>query len=184
MFTLESKFSPAFEAMELSELMDYIINTHHAYLVKNLPLLWENTQKIAQKYADKYPKLTEIAQLIEHFVQDLPRHLAQEERILFPYMRKLDEAQKNKAFDDIPPFQFLKKPISHAESDHDEDVIALQKLRKLSQNFTAPADAGEVLKLTFEQLAEFEADLLKHIALENEVLFPKAKALEKEMWLV
>jgi regulator of cell morphogenesis and NO signaling len=181
---LKSNISSTFEKMEINELLDYIINIHHAYLAKNLPILWENTQKIAKKHADKYPELLEIAQLIEDFVTDLPGHLAQEERILFPYMRKLDEAQKNKAFDDIPPFQFLQKPISHAESDHDDDILALQRLKELSQNFTAPPDACEVHNFTFQQLAEFENDLLKHIALENEILFPKAKALEKEMWLV
>jgi regulator of cell morphogenesis and NO signaling len=184
METLSSTPESGIVPTDLGELADYIIQHHHEYLAKNLPILWDYTQKIAHKHAQKYPELLEIAAIIDDFINDLPAHLAREEKLVFPYIHKLSEVNKHKDFDDLPPFQFLHNPIDHAESEHDDDLLALEKLKKLSHNFTAPAEACETHQLAFAKLAEFCTDLRQHIYLENEVLFPKAIDLEKQLWLV
>ncbi|MCU0447053.1 MAG: hemerythrin domain-containing protein [Microscillaceae bacterium] len=183
METLTASQTQDFAAMDLPELADFIVATHHEYLAKNLPILWELAQKIAHKHAQKYPELLEIADMMEHFVTDLPAHLAREEKLVFPYVHKLTEVRKHHNFDDLPPFQFLHNPINHAESEHDDDLLALEKIKQLTHNFTPPEDACENHRLAYAKLAEFYADMHQHIYLENQVLFPKAIELQKSLWL-
>jgi regulator of cell morphogenesis and NO signaling len=54
----------------------------------------------------------------------------------------------------------------------------LRKLREISQGYTAPPDACVSFQTLYKALAEFEADLHQHIHLENNILFPRAIALE------
>ena len=64
--------------------------------------------------------------------------------------------------------------------EHDNEGERFRKIALLTNNYTPPADACNTYRVTFSMLEEFEQDLHKHIHLENNILFPKAAALEKE----
>jgi len=55
------------------------------------------------------------------------------------------------------------------------------KIAALTDGYTPPADACNTYRVTLAMLEEFENDLHRHIHLENNVLFPKAIALEKKL---
>jgi regulator of cell morphogenesis and NO signaling len=65
------------------------------------------------------------------------------------------------------------------ENDHDVVGDLADEIRILSGNYTTPADACNSYQLFYRKLEEFENDLHMHIHLENNILFPKAVALEK-----
>ena len=54
---------------------------------------------------------------------------------------------------------------------------AIHAIRQLAHGFEAPGDACNTFRLTYQKLKEFEADLHKHVHLENNLLFPKAAQL-------
>jgi regulator of cell morphogenesis and NO signaling len=62
--------------------------------------------------------------------------------------------------------------------EHDGAGEALRKLRALTNNYAAPADACISYKALYDALRGFEADLRQHIHLENNILFPRVIALE------
>ena len=51
-------------------------------------------------------------------------------------------------------------------------------MRETSSGYTAPPDACQSYQMLYGALAVFEADLHQHIHLENNILFPRAIALE------
>ena len=53
-----------FNEWELGFLADYIVNTHHKYVLKSLPELVFYTQKIATVHGSHHPELIEIAEII------------------------------------------------------------------------------------------------------------------------
>ena len=61
------------------------------------------------------------------------------------------------------------------EDDHDRGAL-MARIRELSDGFTPPADACTTYRAAFAKLEEFEADLHRHVHLENNVLFPRARA--------
>jgi regulator of cell morphogenesis and NO signaling len=67
------------------------------------------------------------------------------------------------------------------EDEHDEAGTSMAKIRRLSNNFTPPEDACTTYRLLYQNLEGFEKDLHKHVHLENNILFPKAMKLEKQL---
>jgi regulator of cell morphogenesis and NO signaling len=62
--------------------------------------------------------------------------------------------------------------------EHDVEGDRFRTISTLSNTYTPPVDACSTYKVTYASLKEFEEDLHLHIHLENNILFPKATAME------
>ena len=170
-----------FTEWEADFLADYIVNVHHKYVSENIPLLYEFTQKVARVHGGAHPELMEIARLFEAVAQEMTMHMRKEELILFPYIKRLVAAKKNQQEIAEPPFGTVENPIRMMEEEHDRAGELMKRIRQLSDNFTLPEGACNTYRVTFAKLNEFEEDLHQHVHLENNILFPRAKAMEAEL---
>lgn len=159
-------------------LADYIVNTHHTYVRKTLPELRAFGGKVATVHGPYHPELIRIAELIQELSAELKDHMMKEEEILFPYIKELVAAGKNGTRLTIPHFGHIGNPIHMMEDEHESAGEILEEIRRLSGDYTLPAEACASYALLFNMLQEFEEDLHIHIHLENNILFPKSKALE------
>ena len=66
------------------------------------------------------------------------------------------------------------------EEEHENAGDILKEIKQLSNNYSPPNGACNTFKALYAKLEEFEQDLHQHIHLENNILFPKAIALEKK----
>jgi regulator of cell morphogenesis and NO signaling len=170
-----------FAAWDLSFLADFIENTHHTYVRETLPALTVYTTKIARVHGDNHPELHAIAKHFAAVASELTAHMPKEERILFPYIRQLNEAGKAGTLVAPAAFGTIQNPINMMEMEHEAAGNSMEAIRELTHNYTLPADACTTYQLAFAKLQEFEADLFQHIHLENNILFPKAVELEKKV---
>lgn len=170
-----------FNNWELGFLSDYIINTHHHYVAESLPMLYELSAKVARVHGDRHPELVDIANYFNAVADELTMHMHKEEYILFPYIKQLADSKKNNTVLSPAPFGTIENPIRMMESEHVSAGGNMEKIRELSNVFTPPNDACASYRVLFAKLDEFEKDLHQHIHLENNILFPKAIALEKEL---
>jgi regulator of cell morphogenesis and NO signaling len=76
------------------------------------------------------------------------------------------------------PFGSVRNPVSMMEHEHDSAGNALRAMRQKTDGYSAPADACVSYQTLYRALAAFEADLHQHIHLENNILFPRAVAVE------
>ncbi len=170
-----------YKSWDLGFLADYVLNTHHKYVEESLPMLYHLTEKVASRHGDSHPELIEIAKLFNIVADELTDHMVKEENILFPYIKELTEAKKNKTKMDSSPFWSIENPIRMMENDHTHVGNVSEKMNMLSNGYTPPAHACASYTVLFHKLNEFEKDLHQHIHLENNILFPGAIALEKEL---
>jgi regulator of cell morphogenesis and NO signaling len=77
------------------------------------------------------------------------------------------------------PFGSVQNPVSMVEHEHDSAGNALRAMSKASNGYSVPANACVSYQTLYKALAEFEADLHRHIHLENNILFPRAVAMER-----
>ena len=75
-------------------------------------------------------------------------------------------------------FGTVMNPIGMMMREHDGAGDALRSLRSVTSNYALPADAGISYRTLSEALQGFEADLHQHIHKENNILFPRAAAME------
>ncbi len=171
-----------FTAFSAPRLVEHIESTHHLWLRQHLPRISALIEKVRQAHAEAHgAMLRSLADVIDMLTADISLHLEKEEQILFPYIHQLDACLRNQA--EMPPMHCgtVQNPIRQMEYEHDQTGAALSKMRQITDNYHVPADECETFKALYDELQALELDLHQHIHLENNVLFPKAVALENEV---
>jgi regulator of cell morphogenesis and NO signaling len=171
-----------FNQWELDFLVDYIVNKHHKYVSEAIPFLDELSIKVSRVHGDHHPELSDIEQHTQDVIQELTMHMHKEEKILFPYIKHLVQAKRNKTSIAHPPFGTIANPINMMEAEHTSAGSSMEAIEALSGQFTVPVDACMSYRVLFAKLQEFQQDLHHHIHLENNILFPKALELEAELF--
>ncbi len=170
-----------FDQWDLDFLAEYIIRNHHHYLRQIIPTLSAHTGKIAGVHGKNHPELVAIADRFRAIAEELAGHMMKEERVLFPYISLLARARREGTAPERPPFQTVRNPIQMMEAEHQSAGDGLAFIRSASQEYTVPQDGCTTYRVTYRELEEFERDLHQHVHLENNILFPKAIALESEL---
>lgn len=160
-----------FNEWELGFLADYIVNTHHKFVMKSLPDLLFYTKKIATVHGDYHPELIEIAYLFEEINRELLQHLQNEENVLFPAIK---EALKTNRESEK---SIILSEITRMKGEHEFAGGAMDKINRLSNNYEVPGEGCGSYKLAYEMLNRFEDDLHVHVHLENNILYHKALQL-------
>lgn len=169
-----------YESWSLNILADYIVEHHHRYVVEALPMLYELTNKVARVHGDRHPELVRISQHFDAVAQELQMHMIKEEQMLFPYIKQMAIARQDGKPMPTPIFGSVENPIRMMEAEHESAGGGMEAIRQLSSDYTPPLDACTSYRVLFAKLNEFEQDLHQHVHLENNLLFPKAIAMEKD----
>jgi regulator of cell morphogenesis and NO signaling len=163
----------------LADLVSHITNTHHKYTREEMARLVPLLDKVCSVHGKNHPELQKVRSSFQGLVQELTTHMMKEEMVLFPYIVRMEEAVIQKEPVLPPPFGSVQNPVSMMEHEHDSAGNALRAMREASCGYAAPGDACISYQTLYKALADFEADLHQHIHLENNILFPRAVAMEK-----
>ncbi|WP_196895502.1 iron-sulfur cluster repair di-iron protein [Aureivirga marina] len=170
-----------FNNWELDTLLDYIVDTHHSYVEENIPVVKAYANRVAEVHGHHYSEVIKIKELFDEVSGELAMHLKKEELVLFPFVKKLLTAQRQKQSIEFPHFGTVNNPVRMMEHEHENAGDVFKEIAKLTNNYTPPAEACNTFKALYALLQEFENDLHTHIHLENNILHPKAIALETEV---
>jgi regulator of cell morphogenesis and NO signaling len=173
-----------FDILELDNLIDYIINNHHSFTRTNLPHILQRVDKELGSNGDEKPVLNKARQNIEKLMKLLDVNYIREERTLFPLIKTLVETKRTKA--KLPPktmgkFDSVCIPIDVVLKEHRSLSQVLNSLRRVTGNYTLKEGSDAAYEEIYNDLNEFEKDIHMHVHLENNILFPKAAGLEKEL---
>jgi regulator of cell morphogenesis and NO signaling len=174
-------FANDYNRWEPDFLADYIYNQHHLYYYNELPVLKGLITKVAQHHGDNHPELKYLYSLFGQLVHELDTHFMREEKVVFPFIKALVQAKRTGNFEALNSQPSLTDPIRLMEVDHDAAGEILAEMEKLSNNYAPPADACNSYQFLYKKLKDLDEDLHQHIHLENNILFPKALKLDKEL---
>ena len=173
-----AKTGKDWQSESLAELINHINSTHHVYVRSEVPRILALLEKVAGVHGERHPELNEVRERFYELSQELASHLMKEEQILFPYIASAEQAQSGACASPHSCFGTVQNPIRMMMFEHDNAGGVLRELRQLTNDYTVPADGCITYKTVFEALQAFEADLHQHIHLENNILFPRAIAME------
>ena len=162
----------AWASLGIVELVDHIVDVHHAYLRAELPALDALARRVRDVHGARHPELDEVVGLVASLRAELEPHLLKEERVLFPALR----AMVLDGRDDFP-FGTVDRPIRVMLGEHDRAGELLASLRAASAGFVPPSDGCASYRSLYERLAALELDTHLHVLKENHRLFPLALAL-------
>lgn len=174
----ENELSPDFDAMRLDDLTHYIETFHHKYTSESILFIKTHMNKLLLVHGNNHSNLEQIKMLFDDISDHLTIHMKKEELMVFPYIKKLLRVGKDAAGRAV--FGSAEKPIAALIDDHEVEGERFRRLQNLTNQYTVPEDACNTFKATYAAMKELETDLHIHIHLENNILFPKALALETE----
>lgn len=172
---LSNKTAPSqnFKDWDLPFLIDFIVNTHHKYVVKTLPELKFYTQKIASVHGENHPELIDIAAKVDAACKELDQHLSNEEEVLFPAIKNYISGANGK--DALT----IVSEIKRMTGEHEFAGGTFDEINQITNGYQTPADACNTYQVAFKTMQQFEDDLHVHVHLENNILYPKALELTK-----
>lgn len=172
-----------FKSWPTDLLIDYIEKTHHRYVEEKSAVLLSFLYKLCKVHGYNHPELFEINELFKGCASELAQHMKKEELILFPFIKKMENAIRTGQAIEEPYFGTVENPIAMMQEEHLTEGERFVKIAALTNKYITPSDACNTYKVTFSMLQEFEEDLHKHIHLENNILFPKAMEMQNQLIL-
>jgi regulator of cell morphogenesis and NO signaling len=173
--------APDLESYSLTRLIQHIVRTHHKTVRQELPRFAALSQRIAGKHGETAPQFKALAELIEQLRVEMFGHIEKEELMLFPHIVRLEEAAEDRSAVPSACFRSVAQPVSVMVQEHDSAEGIVAQISQLTNGFDPPEWACPRNTAFHASLAAFEKDLRQHVRLENDVLFPRAIALEGEL---
>ena len=168
-----------FQRLSLAELIVHILDKHHVFTKSEMNRLDSLIAKVVAAHGERHSELLSVRDLLGQLFDDLRPHMFKEEQILFPYIVELEQSILQQRPGPFAPFGNLNNPIRMMMMEHDAAGEILRELRKVTSDYSVPSDGCISYQTLYLAIEEFEQDLHEHIHLENNILFPKAMALEQ-----
>ncbi|HCK85134.1 MAG TPA: iron-sulfur cluster repair di-iron protein [Hyphomonadaceae bacterium] len=151
--------APQEHPSEPAALVDHILARYHETHRHELPELIHLAEKVERVHA-AHPKVPiGLAASLRLLAQELDAHMQKEEAVLFPMMR-------------LGPQPMIAHPIARMRLEHDDHGERLREIERLYRGGDVPADGCGSWRALYAGVKKFADDLMLHIHLENNVLFP------------
>ncbi len=151
--------------MSSDELIDHIQACYHDAHRRALPELIALSRKVEAVHREHPQVPAGLSDALRQMQSDLEEHMTKEEAILFPAMRQWAKGNFS-----IPTTAF--------RHEHDDQGTHLRLLESLTDDFTLPEGACRSWQALYIGTAQLAEDLMEHIHLENNILFPRFAATE------
>jgi regulator of cell morphogenesis and NO signaling len=180
---LESEAGRDWSRASMGELAGHIVQKHHAYLRQQMPRVDALLDTVMAAHRPHAEMLMSMRRVFDALRAEIDAHMMKEEMVLFPYIKRLDDMAGRR--EPFAPMHCgtVANPIGQMQREHDSAGVALAELRRLSADYTLPADACPTFAELYKSLQDIEADLHEHIHMENNILFPRAISTEATLAL-
>lgn len=145
---------------ETGALIDHIRTRYHDRHRRQLADLIALSQKVEAAHVNHPDLPAGLTLTLQEFRTELEKLMRQQEQTLFPALRDHADADPGHS-------------IRFMRHDHSEFAFFLDRIDSLTDNCTLPDDACASWRALYADLAGFRADLIEHLHLENNVLFPR-----------
>lgn len=165
--------------LPLGELTTHIVDRYHGWIRQELDRVRPMVEKVLRVHGDRHPELAVLAQVFTELEADMAPHMMKEERVLFPFLAAMGATPPGTPI--VVPFGTVQNPIRMMEMEHEAVGGLLARMRVLTGGFLPPADGCDTFRGLYHALAEIERDTHEHIHVENNILHPRAIALEARL---
>ena len=172
----------AFHEWPLDFLTDYIVHVHHHYLKATFQSLLPLMESFVNGHLKKYPYLGDVKDIFRSLCTELDEHMRNEEESIFPYVKQIISTHKRKEVYGSLFVRTMSKPLNEVISrEHGRISSLVQQLREKTNDYVFTPTACANHQVIYRKLKEFDDDLIQHMHLENNILFPKVLDMEKSL---
>ena len=162
-------------------IIEYLKHAHFLFIKHKLPYIARLVESFKANHADFTNLEKDLKFVFPLFVEDFIHHIYEEEDTLFNYIRLLERALKGKCNLSMLYYQLEKNSVHKFAVEHEAHDDEMEGIRRITRNYSLEPSAPLHIRVIFQELKEFEKSLTTHARIENEVLFPRAMALENRV---
>jgi len=161
----------------LQELIRYLSVDEHSWFRAELSRIDQKLRQLVHRLGADLNAISHLPHVFSQFCRDLQTHMHHEETELFPaitrHMTAIKAGQPLKG----SPLNAFGGPLRVMENEHESTGASMRLLRDFGLNYSIPPDCSPEYAEVMELLQNLEDRLLRHMYLENTVLYPRAVAL-------
>jgi len=163
-------------------IIDYLSNTHDYYLRVKIPEIQDYIDNMELKVkAENHKNIVLLNGFFNEYKEELRLHLEKEEKYVFPYILDIENAIRKKDISEDLYNKILNNSIENYERNHEDAEVKLNDLKNLVIKFMPPVLCRELCQNLLIEIFRLESDLANHANIEDKVLIPKIKLLEKKL---
>ncbi len=162
-------------------IIEYLKHAHFLFIKYKLPYIARLVESFKAHHPEYLSVERDLKMVFPLFVEDFIHHIYEEEDTLFTYIKLLERSSKAISNPSRLFYQLEKNSTHKFAMEHEAHDDEMEGIRKITNNYTLDAKAPLHIKVIYNELKDFERSLITHARIENEILFPKAMALEKKV---
>lgn len=175
---IPKEFIPSFP---MKMLLEYIQEAHKYYINVKVPELAKliDQLSLSDKQDDKTKSI--LNSFFKEYQKELEEHIQNEEDEVIPYILSLINAYEKNELNETIISAIEENSIVQYERDHTDVEEKLLDLKNIIIKYIPPAENSHLKNTILIELFRLEEDLNDHARIENNVLIPKVKSIEKEL---
>jgi len=162
-------------------IIEYLKHAHFLFIKHKLPYIAKIVESFKAEQETYKQIERDLKMVFPLFVEDFIHHIYEEEDTLFRYIRALERASKGSYIPTRLFYLIEKHSVQKFAMDHEVHDHEMEGIRKITKDYQVRPDTPLQIKVIYNELKEFEKSLTTHARIENEILFPKAMALERKV---
>lgn len=155
----------------LSLLAAYIERKHHRFVKTQVPVIVLLIDKAMSEETSSFSK---VKQVFLQVAEDVLAQVEREERILFPYLRKMEINAKGEIPFAASHFDQIRKRLIELFKEQRKEEVCLRDLRSVTKNYSVSTRSSHWERIIYPLLENFDKDMKIHLHLEKNLLFPRA----------
>lgn len=162
-------------------IIEYLKHSHFLFVKHKLPYIARLVESFRANHEDYLAVERDLKLVFPLFVEDFIQHIYEEEDTFFRFIQMLERASKGKYTPTKLYFLLERNSVQKFSVDHETHDDEMEGIRRITKDYLITAETPLHIKVLYNELKAFESSLITHARIENEILFPKAMALEAKV---
>ncbi|HTE31624.1 MAG TPA: hypothetical protein VK666_14680 [Chryseolinea sp.] len=164
-------------------IIEYLKHSHFLFIKHKLPYIVRLVESFKANHPDYFNVERDLKIVFPLFVEDFIEHIYEEEDTLFSFIQAMERATKSNQLSTKLYYLLEKNSIQKFAMEHEAHDDEMEGIRTITKDYSLGTTAPLHVKVLYNELKNFEKSLITHARIENEILFPKAMALENKLKL-
>src|SRR5688572_14884565 len=162
-------------------IIEYLKHSHFLFIKHKLPYIARLVESFKANHEEYVTIERDLKLVFPLFVEDFIEHIYEEEDTLFHFILAIEKAAKGVYVPTKLYYLLEKNAVQKFAMEHEAHDDEMEGIRKITRNYVLGANAPLHVKVLYNELKAFEKSLITHARIENEILFPKAMAIENKV---
>lgn len=172
---------PNLNSLPVEVIIEYLKHSHFLFVKHKLPYIARLINSLGPKESASCSSAEDLKFVFPLFIEDFIQHIFEEEDTFFSYILQLNNAMNGNFHPGKLYYMMEKYSVERFAVEHDVHDDEMEGIRNITSNYLTTPQTSLLVKVVYQELQSFQESLITHAKIENEILFPKALMIEKEV---